>query len=179
MPVLTSSRRGSMQASRVPHRVNASLKSDAMTMWSVGKGYLTIRSVKSRDPSKVLKLKNPPKWTTEPAQTPTSPTTPSSEAVSPVVEKSEHTEPAASPSTGDDDDDDDDDMDKAGLDSEAGGSDMLAGLATDPGYGTMVLAPNTAPTFIVTGESVDLRTITGITPSVLLNRVHRGMDEMI
>jgi len=184
LPSFKSSRRSSFQGIRPAHRANAALKSDAMTMWSAGKGYLQVHSVNFRDKSKVFKLKKNPKWADPEAPStsgnPPSPPTPDSELATPVMEKLDpptvesSPEKASASGSGSASEEE-----KTSVHSETVDDETLAGLSTDPGFGTMVLAPSMAPTFIVTGESVDLRTISGITPSVLMNRIHRGMTEMI
>jgi len=180
MPMLLGSRRGSIRDARPTHRVHAALKSDGMTMWSVGKGYLTVHSVKCRDKSKVFKLKNPPSWTT-PSDTPVSPcspvspVTPSSGTASPMVNKLEPHTPEPVKSKGAEQSEEAQHCSP----SDGGSEDMLVGLCADPGFGSMVLAPNQAPNCIVTGEGADMRTIGGVTPSVLLNRVKRGVDDLI
>jgi len=174
MPSYYGSRRGSIRAVDMKpiHRSHAALKSDVMTMWSAGKGYLSIKSVACRDKSKVLKLKKQPDWATaKPKQPEDDDTDTTAEAVTPVspepsnLKKKIPVVAAEEPSES-----------ESPCLSSAGDStdDLLVGICADPGYGSMVLAPNTAPTYIVTAGSVDFRTIGGITPSVLLNRVQRG-----
>jgi len=178
LPSFYNSRRGSIRQLDVKpiHRSHASLKSDAMTMWSAGKGYLSIKSVACRDKSKVLKLKKQPDWVTaKPALADEAGPSGDNEAtdvsVSPepavrlkvpvlAADESESESPALS----------------SGSDST---DDLLVGLCADPGYGTMILYPNAAPTYIVGVGSADFRIIAGVTPSVLLSRVHRGNSEMI
>jgi len=177
LPSFYNSRRGSIRGEAKPiHRTHASLKTDVMTMWSAGKGYLSVKSVACRDKSKVLKLKKQPDWVT----------------AKPVPVDAESTDAAgAGPSTsgspsnsptkkkGSVASDEPSESESPSLTSPESTDDPLVGLCADPGFGSMILAPNTAPTFIVTAGSNDFRTLTGITPSVLLNRVHRGTSEMM
>jgi len=183
LPSFYGSRRGSIRQPdmRPIHRSHAALKTDVMTMWSAGKGYLSIKSVACRDKNKVLKLKKQPDWVTaKPA------------AATEEGEDSKATEEVPSPSKSPESealrkkiptvagaDDGSDDESPALSSGSESSDDLLVGLCADPGYGSMILAPNSAPTYIVTVGSADFRTIAGIAPSVLLNRVHRGSNEMI
>jgi len=181
LPAFHNSRRGSIRTADMKpvHRSHASLKSDAMTMWSAGKGYLCIKSVACREKSKVFKLKNQPDWVTaKPVppedETPTSPEAtdiPSSPeplslrkkipTISTVEEVSDSESPCVSRS-----------------DSTSTDDDLLVGVS-DPGYGTMILYPNSAPTYIIAGGSNNFTTIGGLAPAVLLGRVQRGKCEMM
>jgi len=175
MPSFHSSRRGSIRAVDMKpiHRSHAILKSEnAMTMWSAGKAYLTVKSVACRDKTKVFKLKNQPEWATSkptPTKSPEPAVDPSdvaSTSNSPQPNKLRKKIPVLP--------EHDSDSDSPPLSSASDSTDdLLVGICADPGYGTMILAPNTAPTYIITAGSADFRTICGMTPNVLLNRIHR------
>ena len=164
-----ASRRAPLHAQKPVRRVHTSCnKADlTMTMWSVGKGYLAVHSVGCRDASKVLHLHTPAWTTVVPAPAPPSP-----EAAHPEEADADVAVPHP-----------------AAHEAEAGASeaahehgracsessdDLLVGLTSDPGYGTMLFAPNAAPTFCVSGDSTAMTTVAGITPPVLLSRIRRG-----
>jgi len=105
LPSFYNSRRGSIRADNRPkHRTHAQLKSDGgMTVWSVGKSVLVVKSAACRDKSKVFKLKKQPDWVTakpvpveEEATTVTPDTTP---ATTPDVKKKIPTVPDDSSSS--------------------------------------------------------------------------------
>jgi len=177
LPSFYNSRRGSIRGDRPPaHRAHASLKTDVMTMWSAGKGYLCIKSVACRDKSKVLKLKKMPDWVNaKPVVVPEPVVSPSADEPSTSHSPEPERLRKKIPSVGDD-------SSESGspppLSSGDSTDDLLVGLCADPGFGTMILAPNTAPTYIVTAGSADFRTIAGIAPPVLLNRVHRTTNDI-
>lgn len=129
-----------------------------MTMWSVGKGYLAVHSVSCRDASKVLRLPQPAWTTVVPAPPAPAPQEQQPEAHAEQEEAHEASEGA---------------HEHRRACSESS-DDMLVGLTSDPGYGTMLFAPNAAPTFCVGSDSAALTTVAGITPSVLLSRIRRG-----
>jgi len=166
-----SARRGSILRTPV-HRSHANLKTDVMTMWSAGKAYLMVKSVACRDKDKVLKLKKQPDWVTaKPVPKEEDAAASVEPAASPEPESKKKKMPKAATS-----DDNSSESGSPTLSQSDSTDDLLVGLCADPGYGTMILAPNTAPTYIVSAGSVDYRTIGGITPSVLLNRVHRAIE---
>jgi len=174
------SRRGSIRTDTRPkHRTHAALKSDGMTMWSAGKGYLTVKSVACREKAKVFKLKKQPDWVNARPLA----------AVGEGTEGDSATPGLETPSSADPETmrkkiptmpDDLSDTETPALSSASDSTDdLLVGLCTDPGVGTMILAPTAAPTFIVTGGTADFRILAGITPSVLFNRINRKAVELI
>jgi len=173
MPSFVGSRRGSI-TSRPFHRSHAELKSDSMTMtmWSAGKAYLEVHSVNCRGKDKIFKLKNLPRWAEPSAEpqtpaTPASPTTPSELTCTdtpktPCGRKAGKSLARSDSASSSDDDDD-----------------MLVGLCADPGFGSMLLYPNQAPTYIITADCANMRTLAGIAPSVFLNRVRRNQGDLV
>ena len=156
-------RRAPMHPPRPVHRVHTGAKADlTMTMWSVGKGYLAVHSVGCRDASKVLRLATPAWTTVVPAPAPAQEPAPELPVAATPVAASAHDAGASEGA-----------REHRRVCSESS-DDMLVGLTSDPGYGSMLFAPNAAPTFCVSSDSATMTTVSGIAPAVLLSRIRRG-----